>query len=376
MLLGGQENALSIARNLGARGVKVRISNTRNALAMRSRYCAESYVAPGDDALKDFWRELLLGPGNERLLGQVIFGCNDPALEFLAEHREELRQRYLIVDQDPALQRQLLDKQATLELAEKAGVGAPKFWKINAASEVEAIRDQIQFPVMVKPINTHKFAKIFGRKLFIIQKDFSEVVEKVSLAHQHGMNVIVVEMIPGPDSLLGSYNTFMDPDGHAHYHYTKRIIRRYPVNRGGACYHVSEWVPEIAEAGQKFFKGIGFKGIGNVEFKRDLRDGRLKIIESNTRFVAAHELFVRSGAPTDWLVYCYLTKQELPVIDQYQQGLHMLYPVKDFLAYRELSQRGEINFIEWISTIAKPQILPVFRSSDPFPVLNSLLLRT
>ena len=373
MLLGGRENALAVTRNLGRQGIKVRVSDEPNSWAASSRFCADSFPALKGLALADHWKELLLGKGSEQFHGQIIFACNDTALEFLADNRDALLAHYLLVDSEPRLQRALLDKKETLALARKAGVPAPNFWSIKDARDVEGIRDEIHFPVMVKPIHSHKFNRVFGRKLFIVESDFDEVAEKIRLSHEHGMEVMVVEMIPGPDSLLASYNTYIDSAGNSLYHFTKRVFRRFPVNRGGTCYHITEWLPEVAELGQKFFKGIGFKGIGNVEFKRDLRDGRLKIIESNARFVAAHELFVRSGAPSDLLVYCHLTKQPLPDLSNYKQFMRMWYPVRDFHSYRELQARGELSFGGWLRSIMYPQVHPVLSLSDPKPAITALI---
>jgi len=375
MLLGGRENTLAVTRNLGRQGIKVRVSNVPNSWAASSRYCTDSFPTPKGLTLVDHWKELLLGKGGERFHGQVIFACNDTALEFLADNRDALLAHYLLVDSEPRLQRALLDKKETLVLARKAGVPAPNFWNIKDANDIKGIKDEICFPVMVKPIHSHKFNRVFGRKLFIVKSGFDEVAEKIRLSHEHGMEVMVVEMIPGPDELLASYNTYIDSAGNNLYHFTKRILRRFPVNRGGACYHITEWLPEVAELGKKFFKEIGFKGIGNVEFKRDLRDGRLKIIESNARFVATHELFVRSGAPSDLLVYCHLTKQALPDLSDYKQFMRMWYPVRDFYAYRELHARGELSFGGWLRSIMYPQIYPVLSLSDPKPAITALIGR-
>ena len=375
MLLGGRENSLSVTRNLGRLGIKVRVSNVPNSWAMASRYCTESFPAPKNSDLTVFWKELLLGKGSERFHGHVVFACNDAALEFVADNRDALMDHYLLVDSDPNLQHALLDKKESLALARKVGVPAPNFWTIRTVGDVEKIRGEIRFPVMVKPILSHKFSRVFGRKLFIVESSFDELVEKVRLSHDHDMEVMVVEMIPGPDDLLASYNTYIDPAGKSLYRFTKRVIRRFPTNRGGACYHITEWIPEVAELGEKFFKGIGFKGIGNVEFKRDLRDGRLKIIESNARFVAAHELFVQSGAPSDLLVYCHLTKQPVPDLSNYKQFMRLWYPAKDFCAFWELRQKGKINFATWLRSIAHPQVFPVLSLSDPGPALRTLVRR-
>src|SRR5205823_8370112 len=135
----------------------------------------------------------------------------------------------------------------------------------------------------------------FGHKLFIVENSFDELKEKVRLVHSLGLEIIVMEMIPGPDDLLSSYYTYISGDGRELFHFTKRILRRYPLNRGNACHHITEWLPETAKMGHEFFSAIGLRGLGNVEFKRDPRDGRLKLIEINARFTAAHQLLVSAG---------------------------------------------------------------------------------
>lgn len=190
----------------------------------------------------------------------------------------------------------------------------------------------------------------------------------MQLCRERGHKVMVVEMIPGPDSLLSSYYTYRTSNGALLYNYTKSIIRRWPVNRGGACFHQSEWLPETAEMGRRMFDGIGWQGIGNVEFKRDLRDGQLKIIEVNGRLTAGHPLVTRGGAPIDLIIYCHLTGQPLPHFDSYSQTMRLWEPLRDFMAFLQLRRTGELGFRGWISIVAQKIILP-FCIDDPLPGL-------
>jgi len=122
--------------------------------------------------------------------------------------------------------------------------------------------------------------------------------------------------------------------------------------------------------GQKLFDGVDWQGIGNVEFKRDTRDGQLKIIEVNARFTAAHRLVTASGAPIDELIYRHLTGQEIPKIDSYSSRMRMLYPIGDFMAYLELRQSKQLSFFGWLkSWFAQPVIVPDFSFDDPRPAL-------
>jgi predicted ATP-grasp superfamily ATP-dependent carboligase len=247
---------------------------------------------------------------------------------------------------------------------------------IKGIEDVDKIRHEVQFPAMVKPIHSYKFLRVFGRKLFIVDSSFEELRSKAADALAQGLEIMIVEMIPGPDALLCSQFSYIDGNDNQLYNYTKRVIRRYPVNSGTACYHITEWIPEVNELARTFLAAIKFRGLANPEFKRDLRDGKLKLIEVNVRFTAVHELLVRSGLPLDIMVYRHLTGQSVPRISGYAQFMRMWEPVRDFLAYRQLSKRGELTLLAWIrSVIPYKKITPVFRLSDPWPSLVSTALQ-
>jgi predicted ATP-grasp superfamily ATP-dependent carboligase len=316
---------------------------------------------------------LLLGSNAAGLYGHIVIPCSDDAIEFIAENRVALSQYYILGEGDRQLQLALLDKRRTIELANEAGVDAPQFWTVDKESDLDNLKGAAKFPLLVKPIHSHKFSRIFGRKLFIIESGFEELAEKVRLALSHGLQIMVVEMIPGPDDLLSSYYTYRTATGKNLFHYTKRILRRYPVNSGNACFHLTEWLPETAELGRKFFDAIDFQGLGNIEFKRDPRDGKLKIIEVNARFTAAQELVARSGAPIDLVVYCHLTGQNIPEFNHYLQCLSFWYPIRDFLSYIDLRRRGSLSFTGWLASVASyKHIFPLFNLRDIGPSFGAM----
>lgn len=372
LILGGKENGLSLVRRFGALGITVRVSGPTNCWGMYSRFCAERFRVPPRQSARAFWRALLLSPTEARLNGHIVLACSDEAIEFVCEHRNELATRYILDEADPHLQNALLDKKQTLELARAIGVPTPNFWRIRSEADLAAIRAEVTFPVVLKPIHSHKFARVFGRKLFIVEDGLAALAQKVRLVQSQGLEVMLMEMIPGPDAQLSSYYTYMDADGRSLFQFTKRIIRRFPVNRGGACYHITEWLPETAELGRKFFETIKFRGLGNVEFKRDVRDGMLKLIEVNARFTAAQELLVRAGAPLDLVVYAHLTGQAVPEFNGYTQLLRFWYPARDFLAFLDLRRRGELSFFGWLkSVLPYRHVSPLWNIRDPMASLGA-----
>jgi D-aspartate ligase len=379
LLLGGGASTLAAARSLGSAGIPVFASGRSGCRAMHSRYCGLSLPVPADGDAHQFWEALLISARDPRLAGSVIMAGCDESLEFVEANEAALREHYVVEEFLPDLRRAMLDKLETLDLARKAGVPTPNYWAVDSIEDVIAVRDQLRFPVMVKPLNSLAFMHEFARKLFIVHDDFDKVVQKVRLCRERGHKVMLVEMIPGPDCLLSSYYTYRASGGKLLYDYTKSIIRRWPVNRGGACFHQSEWLPETAEMGRRMFNGIGWQGIGNVEFKRDLRDGKLKIIEVNGRLTAGHPLVTRGGAPIDLIIYCHLTGQAPPPFEGYSQTLRLWDPLRDFMAFLQLRKSGELTFWGWLrSVFAQKIVLPYFSFDDPRPGLSeavSLLAR-
>ncbi len=371
LILGGVENALSVTRSLGRRGVPVRVAASFHSAAIHSRYCTAAYPAPQGPSRADFWEDLLLGGGHPELNGSVVLPCDDFAIEFMASRREELARRYLVGDHVPSQQRALLDKQETLRMARENGIPAPLRWRVSRVADIDALEGKFDFPVLIKPIHSHRFQRVYRRKL-LVSEDFGDLRLHVSDALSRGLDIMVCELIPGPDTLLSSYYTYIDRDEQHLFHFTKRVIRRSPRNFGGASYHVTEWMPETAEMGQRFFRGIGFRGLGNIEFKRDPRDGRLKVIEVNARFTAAQELLLRSGMDIAWIIYNHMIGKEVPRVEAYRADLRMWYPLRDLAAFRELRARGELSAAGWLRSIAHPQVLPFFSVTDPVPALAEL----
>jgi D-aspartate ligase len=367
LVLGGQENALAIVRGLGKRGIPVHVAAREDCLAFRSRYCAGRHpYTRGADAAAHL-ADSLLGGTHDDLRGAVVFPCSDDALEVVADHCDALRERFTVPEFLPGLQRALLDKQRTLELARSVGVPVPSFWNLEGVEQLESRRAEMVFPVMVKPIHSHLFQRAFPPRKFFTAADFDELVQRARQVLERGLEAMVCEIIPGPDSLLSSYYTYLHGPGEHLFHFTKRVLRRYPMNQGGATYHITDWLPETAELGQRFFQGIGFRGLGNIEFKRDPRDDTLKVIECNARFTAAQWLLARAGIDIAHLIYCHVTGRPAPSTDGYRQNVRLWYPIEDYWAFKEMRRAGLLTVWGWLRTLMRPLVMPYFTVTDPMP---------
>lgn len=367
VLLGGNANALSIVRNLGRHGIDVTVSVPESYAALKSRYCRRTLPIPSGASPKEFWEEILLQQHHPDLRGSLLLALDDHAVEFLAERQPQLRADYRLDDSVPEIHLAMLDKLKTLKLATKAGIPTPGYCDVRDLEDLERVRAELQFPVVIKPVHAHLSRRHFPQIKVVIANAWEDLHRPVKAFLDRGLEIIVCEMIPGPDSLLSSYYTYHDADGHPLFHYTKRILRRHRLNCGKATYHISEWLPETAEAGQNFFRAIGFRGLGNVEFKRDPRDQQLKIIECNPRFTDAHELLVRCGLDTSLMIYRHLTNRPIDQVDPYRRPRRLIFPLYDLIAFHRLRKSKKLSTAAWLKSLAFRLDFPFFRINDPLP---------
>jgi predicted ATP-grasp superfamily ATP-dependent carboligase len=364
IILGGNENALALARSLSRYGSTVSVFTDESALVRFSKHCAEFDAPRAEESQTDHWHRMLRRP---ELDGSIVFRCSDAAIVFVAEHKDEYSDRLVFEQGEPHLQLQLLDKQKTISLAQQCGVGAPQLFVGHEEIEKGDLAS-LRFPLLVKPITSHEYVAVFNAKLKLVHTE-EQLLQHLEETRSRNIEVMLCEFIPGPDTLLCSYYSYFDEQGEPLFEFTKKVIRRQPENFGGGCYHITDHIPDVVVEGRKFFQGIGFRGLANVEFKRDPRDGGLKIIEANARFTAAHQLLVRCGMDTARIVYDLLASNPVKVPGNFRDGVRLWYPREDFRAFRQLRKEGRMSFFQWVRSVSHPQVFPSFELTDPKPGL-------
>jgi predicted ATP-grasp superfamily ATP-dependent carboligase len=367
----GGNNATSIARSLQEMGVQVYALNKRDA-AIRWSRAARWIELPPELDFQTAAAQFLTGPASESLRGSVLLAASDEALEVLLEHREVLAERFLLDACRPGPQRVLLDKLATYEAARRAGIPTPRFCALHGAAELEELRVELVFPLLVKPRLSHLFQHTFGQK-FMVVEDFDALSEVLGLVAQADIEVLLVEKITGPDSRLCSYFTYIDEQGEPAFDFTKRILRRYPKNHGLGTYHITDRVDGVRELSLALLREVGLVGLANVEFMLDERDGELKLIECNARFVGIHGLLTAAGLDLARFVYRLIVGLPSATLLREEYGLHWWDPWRDFVAYRELRGLGEITLARWVVGLLRWQVLPIFSWRDPLPSLATTL---
>ncbi len=353
-------------RSLACAGVRVyALGDPRNQVRW-SRHLDEFVPMSGPQVQMRILEWLATGPREG-----VILPCDDEGLELVARHRAELTNLgYIPSEHDDEVLLGMLDKERTYELAHAAGVETPLTMTVPADAGLEMVPEGFSLPCAVKPLQSHVFAlHLPGVKALIAAND-DQLRRHLRLASSLGVAVMLTEIIPGPESAFCSYYSYLDEHGEPLFHYTRHKLRQHPLPFGVACYATNDAQPEAERIGLRFLQGVGLRGLGNVEFKRDTRDGRLKLIECNSRFTAADRHLWLCGLDLPLFVYNRLVGQPLPRMETRRFGVRFWHPLQDAHTFMIARRRGALNLRAWLRSLAHRQHFPVADIRDPMPTVG------
>ncbi|MDQ6841701.1 MAG: hypothetical protein M3025_04670, partial [Actinomycetota bacterium] len=226
----------------------------------------------------------------------VVLPGSDEGVELIARNRGQLEQLgYLPVEGDDQALLKMLDKAQTYELARRHGIAVPRIVHLRTAEEVEAAVAELEFPCVLKPAQSH----LFARKVAPVKVQFvnsaAELRRELDTLRALDVEAFVTEVIVGASDEFVSYYGYLDHDGSSLVSFTKRKLRQNPPGFGIGTYHETTDDAAVSEVGLRFLQAAGIRGLGNVEFKRDAEDGELKLIDCNPRCTLSNELARRSG---------------------------------------------------------------------------------
>jgi D-aspartate ligase len=374
VLLGGEAIAVSAARSLSAAGVEVWALGDATDPVQRSRHCHRFVEVGSKQGVQERYLAWL---ENEGPRGAVILPCDDDSVELVARGRAHLESLgYLPVEANDDALLAMLDKERTYALCAELGVPCPRTAHVSTREEAERAAAAFDYPCALKPRESHVFAAHFGILAKAVQVHSpEELVAEFERTAELGVSMLVTEIVPGRDDQLCSYYTYLGENGEPLFHFTKQKVRQYPPEFGLGCYQLTTRDPEVAEVGLRFFQGAKMRGIANVEFKRDSRDGTLKLIESNVRLTAANEQVRLAGIDIALLAYSRLTGTAPPALGSYKVGLTLWHPIEDARSLLKYRRRGEWTLWSWLRSLLRRQRFALWRLDDPGPTIHSFSVK-
>jgi D-aspartate ligase len=372
VVVGGDYQGLGIARSLGQAGVPVRVLDDELSIARVSRYVSRFERTPDlldtgatVDALTRVGRSL----GGDRW---VLFPTREETVAAVARHHEALSQWFRLPTPTFDVVRTAWDKRQTYRRAADLGIPVPRCW--FPADEAQLAEVDVSGPVVVKPaIKEHFIYETKAKAWRADSRDELRQVYRRALEVVPADEVIVQELVPGGGSTQLAYCALYTGAGVA-ADMTVRRLRQHPSDFGRASTFVETVdLPELRELADRLLSAIGYRGLVEVEFKQDPRDGRPKLLDVNARTWGYHTLGTAAGVDFPWLLFQDQLGAEIEPV-RARPGVRWVRLETDLPnACRDIWRR-QLRVRDYLRSLRGVDTEAVFTWRDPMPGLLELAL--
>jgi len=368
-------NGLDIIRDLAAEDVPLlAVDDNPRALGLHSRLAA-GMVCPDpredEEAFIMFLEQL--GPRLPRRA--VLFPTHDQYIWPISKNAKRLERWYLIPFSRWETMQRLHDKREQLETAKRVGVDIPKTVFVDGDDDLARGADEIGFPAIFKPVESLAFKIRFRRHVLEIgsRDELLRVYDKV----RDCGTLMLQDIVPGGDEELYTLGSYLDARSRPLAQFTGHKLRQHPPRFGHVSMAASLWVPELAEAGLRLLHELGYHGVSQVEFKRDPRDGRYRLMEVNARHWMWHSLATACGVNLSLAAYRDAIGDPY-VARRQSDGLKWVVSLTDARDAFSRWRRGDEKFGPWLRSYRGVRVDGLYSLKDPLPgaLLTARQLRT
>jgi len=370
LVLGGAHGTLALARSLGIQKVPVWLVSNDTPLPSFSRYSHRTMTWPGPDdgGAVAFLLNLAKVQG---LGGFLLIAGGDPEVRFVSQSIEQLSTLFDVVLPPWQQLKWVCEKPLLYRRARELALAVPLTYEITSLEQATAA--ELRFPVILKP-NMGGRSRFARAKAVLANDQKSFLTAYTWAAEEIGSeNVVVQEMIPGAGESQYSYAALWN-EGVPVAEFTARRTRQYPVDLG----YTSTFVevvdePQLITAARRLLGSIAHHGLVEVEFKRDARDGSMKVLDVNPRPWTWFGLGAAAGVDLGAMLWAIKSGQTVQAASV-RSNTSWMYLVRDVVAAGKLISSGRLTKRAYFSSFAKVRAWATFAANDPLPGLIDLPL--
>lgn len=377
--IGGEETALNVTRALGRHGVPVIVvsESAQRPAAAISRYCIEHVVAAPYSSQPEGLARALHAISQRHGAGIPVFPTADPDLDALNRIAAVLQSsRFVSTLGDAALISRLMDKSSFADLAREHALSVPPSWRPADRTDVHSLIDAgVPWPLIVKPAFPFNWspglvAVFRGRKALAVHSaaELLTLLDRIEegtpgLPEGATLGILVQQLIDAPDDQHYDVHAYIDRQGCPRATFVGRKWRIYPAHAGSGAFIESVSEPALQQSTTEMLCRIGFRGIANVNYKRDAKTGRFWLLEINARVSQWSGFPARLGVDVAWLAYCDACGLPMPTAKTPEPGIFFVDLYNDLRAARSYVREGEWTWPRYTASLFKVRHSQVF---DPF----------
>jgi D-aspartate ligase len=345
------ETGLGITRSLARSGIDVYgVDWNREAIGFYSKFCKKRYVFahPVKNPEKCIGELIELGRRLDHKA--VLMPAYDYYVTLISKFNKELSDYFLYNIPEPSVVETIVDKRRQYEIAQLLGVPVPMTLSPSSMEEVIAHQELFNYPLVIKGASSYHWVSEFRKKAFVANC-FDDLKAYYALASSKGLQVVIQEMILGPNKNHFKVCAYYSQEKQLLALFCTQKTRQFPIDFGIGTFMRSVNSPELSMLGQKFFDGIGYTGIGSIEFKKDEKDGNYKLIELNPRFWQQNIQATYAGINFPYINYLDCIGIQVEQNLKFKEGISWVALEEDFRSFLANRKRGEISLSKWLKFI-------------------------
>ena len=365
LVMDADYRGLAVVRSLGRRGIPVWVlQHGDQLLATLSRFNRRTVNWPSQDE-EESVNFLVRLAERENIRNWLLFPTGDEGAALVARHHQKLSEHFQLTTAPWEVLQWLYDKRLTYRLAAKLGVHHP--WTLYPTSRDQVAESDFQFPVILKPAYRTSFNRFTASKAWRV-----DTPEELLARYDEAKTLVdpgalmIQEVIPGGGESQFSY-TALCRDGEPLASLTAKRIRQIPMDFGRASTFVETIDDEeTAATAAHLLRALRYTGIVEVEFKRDPRDGKLKLLDINPRVWGWHSLCASAGVDYPYLLWLLTVGEPVPRTKA-GVGVRWVRMSTDApTAIREIL-RGRLSLRDYLRSVRSPLSTAIYAPDDPLP---------
>lgn len=373
-----QHGTLAIARSLGRLGVPVHLA-TRDPHTppAKSRYVASWTATPSPAAGDEEILETLLRLAKQIGARSLLIPSDDVAALFAADNLARLAEAFLLPEQPAGLALALSDKGRLHELCLRAGVPTPEARFPRSREEMLGQAEALGYPVVMKSMDPRILRRRPRAVSVAIAHRRSEAIELYDrIEDPSEPNVMLQEFIPGGARSIWMFDGYLDRTGACPIGIVGQKIRQAPPGTGATTLGVTVRNDVVRDLAVRFLGDIGYRGIVDLGFGFDARDGRYKLLDVNPRIGSSFRLFVtEDDLDVVKALYLDVTGQPVPRAD-HPEGRRWLVEDQDAATSLKLARRRELGLRGYASSLRGVEETAWAARDDLKPALHMVLQTT
>jgi D-aspartate ligase len=344
---------LGVVRSLGRLGIPVYgVYREHLVPAAVSNYLSGRFIWRSDAEDEDRFLDGMAMIGERLGRTAVLVPTDDLGAILVSQHAPTLSRWFRLPQPPPGLAHLVASKKGLYELCGKLGIPYPQVSYPSSRHDLEEFAARAGFPIVAKAIEPWRLPAGAGLKSTSIIHRPEDLLHLYRVLESHSAgNLMLQEYIPRDRAQDWFFHGYCDARSSCLVSFTGVKLRSYPPYAGATSLGRCQDNEILRGHAEQLLHAIGYRGIMDLDYRLDLRDGEYKLLDFNPRVGAQFRVFEdAAGLDVVRALHLDLTGREVRRRPQ-RDGRVFVVEQGDLLASLGYHRAGDLSLRSWLSSL-------------------------